>query len=95
MRAGDACRPLPPAAVGMSVSNRRALHSSKNAECTGRLLEESMTMEGATLELPRILIADDQHSLAEALRDRVMEAAAEHFGVQFDDDATILVLDLR
>jgi hypothetical protein len=94
MRAGDACRPLPPAAVRMSVSNRRALHTSKNAQCTGRLLEESMTMEGATLELPRILIADEQHWLVEPLHDRVMQAA-EHFGVQFDDDATLLVLALH
>jgi sigma-B regulation protein RsbU (phosphoserine phosphatase) len=32
---------------------------------------------------------------AEALRDRVMRAAAEHCGGQFDDDATVLALGLR
>jgi hypothetical protein len=54
-----------------------------------------MTMECATLELPRILIADEQPWLIEPLHDRVMRAGAEHFGVQIDDDATILVLGLR
>ena len=79
----------------MSVSNRRALHISKNAECTGSVLEVSMTIKPVTSKPSRLLIADDQHSLAEALHDRVMQAAAEHFGVLFDDDATLLVLGLR
>ena len=41
------------------------------------------------------LLAATPHPSAEALRDRVMRAAAEHCGGQFDDDATVLALGLR